>query len=109
MNIAVIGDGAWGTALALNMRSNGHKVQIWGAFPDYLTEIAGKHDLMIHIHASETAREVEECIAKHGMTPIAWLDHLGLLSEKTLLAHCTHLTCEDIRLISSLPLRFARA
>ena len=66
-----------------------------------VAEIAGKHDLMIHIHASETAREVEECIAKHGMTPIAWLDHLGLLSEKTLLAHCTHLTCEDIRLISS--------
>ncbi len=44
MNIAVIGDGAWGTALALNMLSNGHKVQIWGAFPDYLTEIAGKHE-----------------------------------------------------------------
>jgi glycerol-3-phosphate dehydrogenase (NAD(P)+) len=39
MKISVIGDGAWGTALALNMLANGHKVQIWGAFPDYLAEV----------------------------------------------------------------------
>lgn len=63
-------------------------------------EIARERDLMIHIHASETRREVEECLAKHNMTPISWLDHLGLLSEKTLLAHCTHLTPEDIALIA---------
>ena len=39
MKVSVIGDGAWGTALALNMLANGHKVQIWGAFPDYLAEV----------------------------------------------------------------------
>lgn len=62
--------------------------------------LAKQHDLMIHIHASETAREVEECIAKHGKTPIAYLDELGLLSSRTLLAHCTALTAEDIKLIA---------
>lgn len=36
MKITVIGDGAWGTALAMNLLSNGHEVTIWGAFPDYL-------------------------------------------------------------------------
>ena len=36
MKITVVGDGAWGTALAMNLLSNGHEVTIWGAFPDYL-------------------------------------------------------------------------
>ncbi|MBE6356863.1 MAG: NAD(P)-dependent glycerol-3-phosphate dehydrogenase [Lentisphaerae bacterium] len=39
MKITVIGDGAWGTALALNMLKNGHDVTLWGAFPDYLDSV----------------------------------------------------------------------
>lgn len=65
-----------------------------------VAQISRERDLMVHIHASETRREVEECLANHNMTPIAWLDHLGLLTEKTLLAHCTHLSAEDISLIA---------
>ncbi|MBE6376592.1 MAG: NAD(P)-dependent glycerol-3-phosphate dehydrogenase [Lentisphaeria bacterium] len=44
MKVTVIGDGAWGTALALNMLRNGHKVQLWGAFPEYLQEIAERKE-----------------------------------------------------------------
>ncbi len=36
---AVIGDGGWGTALALVLHRNGHHVRVWGPFPDYLAEI----------------------------------------------------------------------
>lgn len=32
--IAVLGDGAWGTALALNLISGGHRAAVWGAFPE---------------------------------------------------------------------------
>ena len=39
MKVTVIGDGAWGTALALNMLKNGHHVTLWGAFPDYLDSV----------------------------------------------------------------------
>lgn len=39
MKICVIGDGAWGTALAMDAVENGHDVVLWGAFPDYLTEM----------------------------------------------------------------------
>ena len=39
MKIAVFGDGAWGTALAMNLIANGHGVTLWGAFPDYLEEM----------------------------------------------------------------------
>lgn len=34
MNIAVIGDGAWGTALALTAVANGHDTILWGPFPE---------------------------------------------------------------------------
>ncbi|TFH15893.1 MAG: NAD(P)-dependent glycerol-3-phosphate dehydrogenase [Lentisphaerales bacterium] len=33
-NIAVIGDGAWGTALALVLHANGHSVTVWSAFKE---------------------------------------------------------------------------
>ena len=36
MKITVIGDGAWGTALAINLVANQQQVTVWGAFPDYL-------------------------------------------------------------------------
>ena len=53
----------------------------------------------IHVHASETRKEVEDCLAAHGMTPVAWLDKCGLLGPRTILAHCVHLTPDDIRRI----------
>ena len=39
MKICVIGDGAWGTALAVNAVQNKHKVVLWGAFPEYLEQM----------------------------------------------------------------------
>lgn len=44
MKISVFGDGAWGTALAMNLLSNGHKVTVWGAFPDYLEEMKARRE-----------------------------------------------------------------
>lgn len=40
MKITVIGDGAWGTALALVLVGNGHTVSQWGPFPEYLQTMA---------------------------------------------------------------------
>ena len=53
----------------------------------------------IHVHASETRAEVDGCLNDHGMTPISWLDHCGLVTERTILAHGVHLTDDDIRII----------
>ena len=39
MKVTVLSDGAWGTALALVLRRNGHRVTIWGPFPEYLREM----------------------------------------------------------------------
>jgi glycerol-3-phosphate dehydrogenase (NAD(P)+) len=44
MKIAVFGDGAWGTALAMNLIANGHDVTVWGAFPEYLEEMRSRKE-----------------------------------------------------------------
>jgi len=40
--VTVIGDGGWGTALAIVLQRNGHEVYVWGPFPDYINEIKSK-------------------------------------------------------------------
>ncbi|OGV56894.1 MAG: glycerol-3-phosphate dehydrogenase [Lentisphaerae bacterium GWF2_44_16] len=44
MKISVLSDGAWGTVLALLLCGNGHKVKLWGPFPDYVREMAKKRE-----------------------------------------------------------------
>ncbi len=34
--VSVIGDGGWGTTLAILLSQKGYKVTLWGAFPDYV-------------------------------------------------------------------------
>ncbi len=50
----------------------------------------------LHMHLSETKGEVAECLAKHGKTPIAYMDSIGLFSLPTIAAHCTFATSEEI-------------
>jgi glycerol-3-phosphate dehydrogenase (NAD(P)+) len=37
--MAILGDGGWGTALAIHLHRLGHRVRWWGAFPEYLKEL----------------------------------------------------------------------
>ncbi|MBF0387288.1 MAG: NAD(P)-dependent glycerol-3-phosphate dehydrogenase [Candidatus Omnitrophica bacterium] len=39
-SIGVIGDGAWGTTLAILLAEKGYPVTVWGAFPDYLHQVS---------------------------------------------------------------------
>ena len=68
-----------------------------------VTAVAEELKMPLHIHCSETLREVEDCRREHGLTPVAYLDSVGLLKEGTLLAHCVHLTDED-RKINAMPM-----
>ncbi|HOW36329.1 MAG TPA: NAD(P)H-dependent glycerol-3-phosphate dehydrogenase [Candidatus Omnitrophota bacterium] len=42
--IAVIGDGGWGTTLAIHLNRKGYQVKLWGAFPEYLDQIRRKRE-----------------------------------------------------------------
>ncbi|HPD17725.1 MAG TPA: NAD(P)H-dependent glycerol-3-phosphate dehydrogenase [Planctomycetota bacterium] len=43
-HVTVIGDGGWGTALALLLLGKGHAVRLWGAFPDYIEEMRRRRE-----------------------------------------------------------------
>ena len=58
--------------------------------------------LAVHIHVSETAKEVEDCRKEHdNMTPVEYLDRIGLINERAMLAHCVHLTDHDREIIAA--------
>ncbi|MEZ5122511.1 MAG: formimidoylglutamate deiminase [Solirubrobacterales bacterium] len=61
---------------------------------------ADAHGLVRHVHAHEQPREIEECRAEHGCTPIELLARTGFLGERTTLVHGIHVVDEDIRLLA---------
>ncbi len=63
-------------------------------------QLAGDAGVIFQIHAAETRNEVEQSLAEHGLSPIARLDHIGVLDKKTLLVHCVHLSPDDITAIT---------
>ena len=54
----------------------------------------------LNVHVSETKREHEECIARHGKTPIAYLAETGLLDYGGYAAHCVWCTDDDFRIMA---------
>ncbi len=65
----------------------------------YIAEIAAEWDLPINMHLSETRFEFDQCLANHGTTPVQYVKGLGLLDGRAILAHCVHLTGEDMEVL----------
>ena len=54
----------------------------------------------LHVHVSETEKEHNECIARHGKTPIAYLAETGILNHGGYAAHCVWCTDDDFRIMA---------
>ncbi len=92
--------------------ANDGQIKIWvgphsvyTCVPRYLQaaiELAGKLGTGMHIHLSETADEVEKCIAVYGATPFQHCKSLGFFdSVPVLAAHCVHLSEDDFAVIAN--------
>ncbi len=89
-------DGAIGAALAP------HSIYtVSEALLRWAGEQAAERGLPLQIHLAETEREVSECLERHGERPAAYLDRLGLLGERTVLAHGVWLDQAELELIAS--------
>jgi formimidoylglutamate deiminase len=62
---------------------------------------ARDHDLVAHVHAHEQRRELDECAAEHGCTPIELLDRTEFLGPRTSVVHGIHVTDGDIGLLAA--------
>ena len=54
----------------------------------------------LNFHCSETKKEHEECLARHGKTPIAYLASTGILDYGGYAAHCVWCTDDDFRIMA---------
>ena len=71
--------------------------------PDWLEAIARhaeQEKLVLHVHAGEQPREIEECLAEHGVRPIELLARTGCLGGRTTIVHATHADDAELDLLA---------
>jgi formimidoylglutamate deiminase len=91
------------------LRAEGHRVgcaphSVRACPPDWLEAIGGHaaaEQLPLHIHAGEQPREIDECLAEHGLRPIELLDRCGCLGSRTTVVHATHADDKELDLLAS--------
>jgi len=66
----------------------------------WIAALGAEREVPIQIHLAETEGEVEDCLGAHGLRPAAYLDSLGMLNERTVLAHGVWLDRYELELIA---------
>ncbi|MBQ8597159.1 MAG: amidohydrolase, partial [Lachnospiraceae bacterium] len=64
-----------------------------------IAALAHKYQAPVFTHLAETEGEVAGCMERYGMTPMAFLDSLGMFDFGGGGYHCVHMTEEDIRIM----------
>ena len=66
----------------------------------WAVDFARERGLKIHIHLSETEKEVQDCMEQHdGMSPVEYLDSLGVLGPDVIAAHTLWLSDKDVEIL----------
>ena len=66
----------------------------------WATDFARNHGLKIHIHVSETRKEIVDCNKEHdGLSPVEYLDKLGVLGPDVIAAHTLWVSEKDIEIL----------
>lgn len=62
--------------------------------------LAEQLSLPLNTHLSESVFEVNSCLSENRVTPVQYLDSLGFFEQKTIAAHCVHLTEQDMNILA---------
>jgi len=62
-------------------------------------KFAKKENLQLHIHLSETEKEVKDCKKKYKLRPLEFLDKIGFLNENCILAHSIWLSNKEVKIL----------
>jgi formimidoylglutamate deiminase len=66
-----------------------------------IAEYSERHGLVRHVHAAEQRRELQECQAEHGCSPIELLHRCGFLGARASVVHAIHVHQSDIDLLAA--------
>lgn len=66
-----------------------------------IADLSEKYGIPVYVHCSETKKEVEECRERTGMTPVAYMDSLGLFRHGGGLFHGVHMDEEDFDIVKN--------
>jgi formimidoylglutamate deiminase len=61
---------------------------------------AAGESMPLHVHADEQPREIEECLAEHGLRPVELLAETGCLGPHTTVIHATHANERELDLLA---------
>jgi len=67
------------------------------AWLERLAELEGP----LHVHADEQRREIDECLAEHGLRPVELLAETGVLAARTTVVHATHADAREVELLAT--------
>ena len=62
-------------------------------------QLANEYNMGIHIHVSETQKEIDDVSAEKGLRPFEYLDKIGFLGPDVVAAHSVWLSDEEIEII----------
>lgn len=65
-----------------------------------IAEYSETHGLVRHVHAHEQRRELEECQAEHGCSPIELLERTGFLGPRASVIHGIHVSPTDVSILA---------
>jgi len=74
---------------------------------DWIVAVAGSAramDVPVHMHVAQSQREWDAIRHRSGRSPIAQLDELGVLDQRTVAAHCMYADDADHAILASKPL-----
>ena len=66
----------------------------------WTADFAARKGLGMHVHISETKLEHEQCLERHGKTPVAVLDQYGVWEQGGTAAHCVWVSDEDMDIMA---------
>jgi formimidoylglutamate deiminase len=70
------------------------------AWLEAIAKYSEQHGLVRHVHAHEQRREIEQCQAEHGCTPIELLERTGFLGPRASVIHGIHVSAHDVDLLA---------
>lgn len=71
------------------------------ALLEQVAALSAKYRAPVYMHLSETEKEVAECRQRYGMSPVAFLDSIGMFEHGGAGYHCVHVSVEDMEILAA--------